>query len=225
MTSHFTALGRLRALVALLMLIVSSSQTAYGAAEDAKLQAQTDKAKAAFGLGHFKEAAEAYEAAFALKPAAALLYNAAQSHRMAGNKGRALDLYQSYLRLYSEGRNRAESEQHVANLTKALEDERRVATAPPNGMAAEVEAEAEPKPAQSPAPLPGPRVPETNETQTSQIMVSQADASHADEPLTSKTWFWVGVGGGVVAVTALVLALTLGGDSAAAAPSDRIAGN
>ena len=49
---------------------------------------------------HLNRAADNYEKAFALKPDPAVLYNAAQAHRLAGNKQRALDLYQSYLRMY-----------------------------------------------------------------------------------------------------------------------------
>ncbi len=225
MTSNSVAFRRISGLVVLLLFSISLPLTAHGAPEETKLQAQIDKAKAAFGLGHFKEAADAYEAAFALKPTPALLYNAAQAHRMAGNKARALDLYQSYLRLYPEGRNGAESEQHVANLTKALEDERRVATAPPNGMAAEADAESEPKSAKAPVPLPSPRAAETSQAGSPNMMVEQADAAEPNKPLTFKPWFWVGVGGGVVAVTVLVLALTMGGASGAGEPGNRIAGN
>ena len=64
-----------------------------------------DEATAAFGLGRYAEAAEKYEAAFSLRPDPALLYNAAQSYRLAGNKARALELYRNYVRLYPEGTN------------------------------------------------------------------------------------------------------------------------
>ena len=55
-----------------------------------------DKATAAFAFNRYAVAAENYEKAFELKPDPAVLYNAAQAHRLAGNKERALDLYQSY---------------------------------------------------------------------------------------------------------------------------------
>lgn len=51
-----------------------------------------EEATAAFGLGKYAVAAEKYEAAFAIRPDPALLYNAAQSYRLAGNKPRALEL-------------------------------------------------------------------------------------------------------------------------------------
>src|SRR5260370_33236020 len=98
--------------------------------EDAK--SLFDKGTAAFALGNYDEAANDYEGAFKLKPDPALLYNAAQAHRLAGNKPRALQLYQSYLHLYGKGiRNRAEVEQRVAELKEAIENDSRGATAPP----------------------------------------------------------------------------------------------
>ena len=81
-------------------------------------------------LAHYAEAAESYEKAFALKPDAAVLYNAAQAHRLGGNKERALELYQSYLCLYG-GDRRAEVEGHIESLKQAIEKDRAVATSPP----------------------------------------------------------------------------------------------
>ena len=88
-----------------------------GKAEEAR--DYLDRAAGAFALNHFVEAADNYEKAFALKPDPAVLYNAAQAHRLAGNKQRALDLYQSYLRMYGTDK-RAEVEKHVENLKQAI---------------------------------------------------------------------------------------------------------
>src|SRR6185436_3385744 len=93
-----------------------------------------DKATAAFALNRYAVAAENYEKAFELKPDAAVLYNAAQAYRLAGNKERALDLYQSYLRMYGDDK-RAEIEKHIANLKQAIERDHAVATSPPTGTA------------------------------------------------------------------------------------------
>src|SRR5665213_2455300 len=64
-----------------------------------------DAATAAFGLGHYAEAAEKYEQAFSIHPDPALLYNCAQAYRLAGNRARALELYRNYLRLYPDRSN------------------------------------------------------------------------------------------------------------------------
>src|SRR5688572_11376368 len=75
------------------------------------------KGLAAFALGRYPEAAVEYEAAFALRPDPALLYNAAQAHRLGGNKQRAYFLYQNYLKLFGkEIHNRDEVEKHIASL-------------------------------------------------------------------------------------------------------------
>jgi len=93
-----------------------------------------DKATAAFALNRYAVAAENYEKSFELKPDAAVLYNAAQAYRLAGNKERALDLYQSYLRMYGDDK-RAEIEKHIQNLKQAIEKDHAVATSPPTGTA------------------------------------------------------------------------------------------
>ena len=79
-----------------------------------------EEANAAFGLGHYGAAAERYEAAFSLRPDPALLYNAAQSYRLAGNKPRALELYRNCLRLYPDFSNADDARNHVATLKKQI---------------------------------------------------------------------------------------------------------
>lgn len=190
--------------------------------EDESFRAYVDKGKASFGLGKFADAAEAYEAAFAIKPAPALLYNAAQAHRMAGHKERALDLYQSYLRLYARtGANREESEKHVENLSKALADEKRVASAPPNDMAAEPDAPPPPVPTTPAAATPAAEPTTTGST----LIVARNEEPETNRPLTSNPWFWAGVGGVVVATAVVVLALTLGGSSEPQPTAGTIRGN
>jgi tetratricopeptide (TPR) repeat protein len=180
-----------------------------------------DEATAAFGLGRYAEAAEKYEAAFSLRPDPALLYNAAQSYRLAGNKGRALELYRNYVRLYPDGTNAEDARTHVAALKKAIEDERassappvapaRVPTAPPPpsmppsaAMPPPVET---PIPAAAPLPSAPPPAAETNVA-----MVSRpGPAGDEQTPLTRQTWFWVAVGVAAVLVgTTVVLLATRG---------------
>src|SRR5262245_26397502 len=85
-------------------------------------RAHYDKGTAAFALGRFDVAATEYEKAFEMKPDPALLYNAAQAHRLAGNKPRSLLLYQNYLRVYgSRVDNRGEVQGHVKALERAIE--------------------------------------------------------------------------------------------------------
>ena len=95
-------------------------------------RAHNAKAVAAYALGRYAEAAAEYEKAFELRPVAELLFNAAQGHRLAGNKQRALLLYQNYLRVFGgQINNRADVERHVAALQRALQSDAQVASAPP----------------------------------------------------------------------------------------------
>lgn len=206
------------ALVALLVSVVSPVVSLAAPDDSAELRAHLEKGKAAFGLGRFAEAAQEYEVAFALKPTPTLLYNAAQAHRMAGHKERALELYQSYLRLYSKnGANRSESEQHVANLSAALAEEKRVATAPPNAMAAEPEA--------TPAAAVVTPLPTAPKSAAAAPPAGTDVTATATEESSSTPWLWIGVGGAVVAVATVVLLVTLGGSAAPEPSAGTIKGN
>ncbi len=193
-----------------------------GRAEEAR--DYLDRATGAFALNHFVEAADNYEKAFALKPDPAVLYNAAQAHRLAGNKQRALDLYQSYLRMYGTDK-RAEIEKHIENLKQAIEKDRAVATSPPT-TTAPVGSSSPPTaapvgstmvvlpaspPASSPPPAPA-------GGQPAPVLVTQASppqqAQQADDgSLVSKPWFWAVVGGAVVAAVIAGVLLTRGDPS------------
>jgi len=189
-----------------------------------------DEATAAFGLGRYAEAAEKYEAAFSLRPDPALLYNAAQSYRLAGNKPRALELYRNYVRLYPDGTNAEDARTHVAALKKAIEEERQPAPPPVAPAPAPV-----PAPARAPSPLPPSTPPpammpppvETTTPAAAPLppapppaadpnvpMVSQPAATGDDEKsLTRQTWFWVAVGAAVVLVGTSVILLATRGET------------
>lgn len=100
-------------------LLLPAGRANAGNVEEAR--AFHEKASAAFGLGHFAAAAENFERAFELKPDPAELYNAAQAHRLAGNKERALTLYQNYLRMYGTRGKRGEVESHIRELKAAID--------------------------------------------------------------------------------------------------------
>ena len=115
-------------IIAATLLAVQAPAGAAASSKDARRI--YDEATAAFGLGRYAEAAEKYEAAFSLRPDPALLYNAAQSYRLAGNKARALELYRNYVRLYPDGTNAEDARNHVAALKKAIDEERPLAGTP-----------------------------------------------------------------------------------------------
>jgi hypothetical protein len=110
--------------------IVAPGRAKAGDTEDARVY--VDKATAAFALTHYAVAAENFEKAFELKPDPALLYNAAQAHRLAGNKERALALYKNYLRIYAKKDKQAEIQARIAELEKAIARDKAIAEKPPN---------------------------------------------------------------------------------------------
>jgi tetratricopeptide (TPR) repeat protein len=98
-------------------------------AQDAR--AHYAKGTSYYALGRFAEAAAEYEKAYELHPDSALLYNAAQAQRMAGNKARALLLYENYLRFYEDAPNRAETQKFITQLKAALEAEKNLPSPAP----------------------------------------------------------------------------------------------
>jgi tetratricopeptide (TPR) repeat protein len=196
--------------VAALVALSPAFARAAGSSEEARVY--FDKATASFALGYYSVAAENFEKAFAIRPDSALLYNAAQAHRLAGNKERALILYQNYLRLYTKAPLRAEIEARVEELKKAIERDRVVATTPPSstlplsmsrGSGPAVSSAAPPAPIVDLRPR-SPSAPRAT-------LVAQAQPAPS-EPLTSKPLFWVAVAGGIAAVTVVVLVAALSGD-------------
>ncbi len=186
-----------------------------------------DKATAAFALNRYAIAAENYEKAFELKPDAAVLYNAAQAYRLAGNKERALELYQSYLRMYGDEK-RAEIEQHVENLKQAVEKDRVAKTSPPlrpapvDGTTIVPPPPPEPlgpRPEQTPQPErlvatgeqttvapPPPPPPPPKIVETTPVLVTQPPPRD-DDSIVKRPWFWITVGVALVAVGVVGLLL------------------
>ena len=182
-----------------------------------------EEATAAFSLGRYAEAAEKYEAAFALRPDPVLLYDAAQSFRLAGNWTRALELYRSYARLYPDGPNAADARGRAAALEKLIAASPPAPPPPAPGQAAPPwqappatpPAVQQVTPPQAPQPSPAaslPAAPPPAAKRAAVPMVSREAASNGEkQSVTHKTWFWVAVGAAVVIVgTTLILVATRG---------------
>jgi tetratricopeptide (TPR) repeat protein len=84
-----------------------------------------------YDLGRYADAITEFEAAYQIKNDPALLYNLAQSHRLAGNSERALHFYRTYLRYAPKAPNRAEIESRISQLEKVVADRNAAQTAPP----------------------------------------------------------------------------------------------
>src|SRR5579871_343441 len=158
--------------------------------------ASAARAEAAFALGRYADAAVLYERVFELRPQPALLYNAAQAHRLAGNKERALLLYQNYLRVYKQVPNRAEVEGHIAALQQAISAEASTKTAPPISTT---------KPTlTAPAPPPAPESPARSTPPSTTSHPAFAATPSSTEP-PRRTWLWALVGVGAAVVVAAVI--------------------
>lgn len=191
-------------------------------AEDGRSAAKAEyqKATAAYGLGNYVDAAAHYEKAFELRADQALLYNAAQAHRLGGNKSRAVLLYRNYLRLYPRGVRRQDASRHLADLEAALAAE--------SGPKVEPSGRVEPPPAVASLPvatapvappvvtgagappLPSPKT--APAAGTSVIVETPAPSPDTGDrrSLLSSPWLWVGVG--------VVAALVVGGVLVARSP-------
>lgn len=196
------------ALTVPLLLFVLASPSVAAESNGADAKEIYEQATAAFGLGHYAAAAEKYEAAFSLRPDPALLYNAAQSYRLAGNKPRALELYRNCLRLYPNFRNADDARRQVTNLKAEIEQEQdaKAATVPPPVAVA-------------PAPVAPPPIaaqPPVAAAASTPLLLDRpaptatAPAAEADRPFTSKAWFWTAIGAVVVGGTVAVLLATRG---------------
>ena len=166
-----------------------------GKSEEAK--SLFEKGMTLYALGRYADAAPLFERAFEIKPVPALLYNAAQAHRLAGHAARAVTLYESYLQLYGDPTRKPEIEAHIAELKQAIAAQEHAATSPPTG--------AEPPPPSTTAPssTPAPSEAPSSETLT-------ASAPPKKTPLVKRPWFWAAVAGGAVVIAGVAVGIAFG---------------
>lgn len=227
-------------LVLLLTVLAVGGRARADNIEEAR--AYVNKATAAYALNHYAVAAENFEKAFELKPDPALLYNAAQAYRLAGNKERALELYESYVRVYTSRKDtRPDIEGHIKQLKEAIEHDKAAATSPPITTVPMGGAPGEGRepPATSPPPVtpiapaastpaPGAIAPPAAPAGTGSspvVLTQSADQSAGSDSVTKKTWFWVAVGGGVAAAVLVGLLIGLSGTDPASASIGKVNGN
>src|SRR5262245_38094220 len=89
-----TVLPMIRGRIVIAFLLLTSTARAEGGAD---ARAHFERGNAHYAVGEFAEAAEEYQAAYKLKQDPALLYNAAQAYRLAGNRDKAIILYTNYI--------------------------------------------------------------------------------------------------------------------------------
>jgi tetratricopeptide (TPR) repeat protein len=180
------------------MVFLGASSAARAQAPDAKELYK--RATAHFNLGRFKEAAAEYEQVFETHPDPVILYNIAQSYRLAGGYDeKALFFYKSYMRGNPKAPNREEVQQRIAALEESVAQQKKNQQTPPNNTLErppEKPGEAAPAAAASaPAPAAAPSV------------AASAEQKPAPTPVYKKWWLWTIVG---VAAAGVGLGVGLG---------------
>lgn len=109
------------------VLVVSSQARAEAPASTESARGHYQRGKTHYQLAEYKEALEAFRAAYRLKQDPVFLFNIAQCHRQLDQHAEALKLYGAYLRESPNAVNRAEVEKRMAELQQELELERKKA--------------------------------------------------------------------------------------------------
>jgi tetratricopeptide (TPR) repeat protein len=182
--------------VALALALICGSAVA----DENEAKSLFTRGRTLYALGRFSEAAELFEKAFEQKQDPAILYNAAQAHRLGGDKKKALVLYQNYLRLFGEQANAGEVEKRIVDLKAAIDAEQTAKTNPPTGL---LNDKGEPPAPETPPPTIAPVTPTP--------LVPTQPTPPAKKPLARRGWFWgVVVGSVAVAGGAVALGVVLG---------------
>ena len=125
------------ALVGALLSLSGAAVAAEPSAEARRLYAE---GKAEYAQGHYPEAVTLFERSYALSESAALLFNMAQAHRLAGPEhcAAAVALYKSYLQAQPDAENKKEVEERIHQLGDCPPEKSSTspaAGAPPNAPA------------------------------------------------------------------------------------------
>ena len=169
-------------------------------AEDPNAEAARQHYKAAtghFAVGEFADAAAEYEAAYKLHQDPALLFNAAQSRRLAGENQKALVLYKNFLHLYPSSPNVPAVREQIDKLQEAIAAENKAKTSPPTTT---VEPKNEPSTTPPPATTPAttPTTTPASNAPPATAATEPPPSSNEKPPFYKRWWFWAAVGGVVV---------------------------
>jgi len=191
--------------VVLVLLLASGAARAE---DDAKAHYQ--KATAHFAVGEYHDAAIEYEEAFKLKQDPAILFNAAQSFRLAGENQKALLLYNNIVKLYPGTHYAKDSKERIQKLAES-------GTSPPAAPPA-------PEPSSLPPPVtpiapppatPAPVVvtPAAPPPSAPAAVISSPPPPTEDHPIYTRWWFWTAAGVVVVGAVVAGIALSSGGSA------------
>jgi tetratricopeptide (TPR) repeat protein len=205
---HALALG-LTALVLIQGTAAAHAQTKRGgpkaaSAADAPAPSADDEVarglfqagKAAYEAGKYEDALSFFEQAHARSGRPQLLFNIGQAADRLRRDEKALEAFRAYLAQVPDAANRIEVEARVRQLELWV-DQRSKDTAPIAPIVT--------------APTPAETAEQAPATTSEDPAFTESDRPES-EPVTSKWWFWTGIGAVVVGGTAVALAVALGGD-------------
>src|SRR3954470_7567082 len=132
MPSRMSKLPRLLTAFAAVWLVVAAAPAARADDPAAAAREHYQRGTTYYDLGKYGDAIREFEAAYEIKNDPALLYNLAQSHRLAGNSEQALHFYRTYLRRVPRPANRAEIEGRITALEQLVAQKNVTQTTPPN---------------------------------------------------------------------------------------------
>jgi tetratricopeptide (TPR) repeat protein len=199
----------MRLVYAMVIVLMMTATVFADSASEAK--AYYERATADFAIGDFAKAADEYQEAYRLKPDAALLYNAAQAYRLAGNNEKALILYKNYVNLYPNQPNVEQVRSQIEKLKEAVAAQEQAKTNPPTSTV----------PVQ-PAVVPPPQQAQGEAQPQAQLTAT----AERPRPLTKKPWFWATLGASVLVVAGVTVGVVLGTQPHAPTPTvGRVDGN
>jgi hypothetical protein len=200
---------RLLTFMSFVYVAVAAAPARADESNDAKVHYQ--KATAHYAVGEYKEAAQEYEAAYKAKQDPALLYNAAQSHRLANDNQKALLLYKNIVKLYPTSKYAEESKDRIVKLEQAIATTQSppnqpapaLVTPPPSAPPVVAPPPPPVQPIAQPAPgaAPVPAAPPPSAGAPAGTVTATAPPS-GETPIYQKWWFWTAAG--VVVVGAIV---------------------
>jgi cytochrome c-type biogenesis protein CcmH/NrfG len=202
------------------------------AADDKEARDLFQIGKDAFDEGRFERALKYFQDAYSLSHRAALLSNIGTAADRLRRDQEAVDAYKKYLEQVPQAPNRRLIEERIRIIESALSKSR---PAPP-AVEPTAPAPFDPTPAPTPQPTtaqptnqmtkaseaPGPIAPTPEQTARA-TFATPSDVTHptdkAETPVTSRWWFWTGIGAVAVAAVVVVVAVSAGGSSTPQQPT------
>jgi tetratricopeptide (TPR) repeat protein len=204
--------------VALFVACFAAAPARVFAQADSK-RAQTmehyERARKLYDINKYPEAIDEYQKAYLISDDPAMLYNIGQCYRLMNQPAEAIRFYKNYLRRAPDAPNRADVERKIAELQKAVDDEKAGPSrspAPAPEPAAPPPPPAPPPQNQATQPPPAPTIsappPFVAPPQAAPPVGGLADSAPVPET-EQKSRFWpytLMIGGGTMLLTSVVLA-------------------